>query len=76
MSLVSAHINLKQIMSPLVQQWFIYCLSHLSIHTFVDEGKITIDLFSVENEKIKSIIKDFLIVNAFSIDGYNWTRGN
>jgi S-adenosylmethionine/arginine decarboxylase-like enzyme len=29
--------------------------SHLSIHTFVDEGKITIDLFTcslgVENEK-------------------------
>jgi S-adenosylmethionine decarboxylase proenzyme len=32
--------------------------SHLSIHTFVDEGNITIDIFtcslSVENEKIKS----------------------
>jgi S-adenosylmethionine decarboxylase len=41
----------------------IYLLSesHLSIHTFVDEEKITIDLFtcslSIENEKIKSIIK-------------------
>ncbi len=37
----------------------IYLLSesHLSMHTFEDEGKITIDLFtcslSVENEKIK-----------------------
>ena len=54
--------------------------SHLSIHTFVDEGKITIDLFtcslSVENEKIKSIIKDFFVVNAFSIDAYYFTRGN
>ena len=37
--------------------------SHLSIHTFVDEGKITLDLFTcslgVEYDKIKSIIKDF-----------------
>ena len=54
--------------------------SHLSIHTFVDEGKITIDLFtcslSVENEKIKSMIKDYFVVNAFSIDAYYFTRGN
>ncbi len=54
--------------------------SHLSIHTFVDEGKITIDLFtcslSVENEKIKSIIKDYFAVHAFSIDSYYFTRGN
>jgi S-adenosylmethionine decarboxylase len=38
--------------------------SHLSIHTFVDEGKITLDLFTcslgVEYDKIKSMIKDFL----------------
>ncbi len=60
----------------------IYLLSesHLSIHTFVDEGKITIDLFtrylSIENEKIRSIIKDYFIVNAFSIDAYYFTRGN
>jgi S-adenosylmethionine/arginine decarboxylase-like enzyme len=55
--------------------------SHLSIHTFVDEGKITIDLFtcslSVENEKIKSMIKDyFCCKNTFSIDAYYFTRGN
>ena len=54
--------------------------SHLSIHTFVDEGKITIDLFtcslSVENEKIKEIIKDYFVVNAFRIDTYYFTRGN
>ena len=54
--------------------------SHLSIHTFVNEGKITIDLFtcslSAENEKIKSIIKDYFNVNAFSIDAYYFTRGN
>ena len=54
--------------------------SHLSIHTFVDEGKITIDLFtcslSVENEKIKDIIKDYFVVNAFRIDAYHFTRGN
>ena len=54
--------------------------SHLSIHTFVDEGKITIDLFtcslSIENEKIKDIIKDYFVVNAFRIDAYYFTRGN
>ena len=54
--------------------------SHLSIHTFVDEGKITIDLFtcslSVENEKIKDMIKDYFVVNAFRIDAYSFTRGN
>ena len=60
----------------------IYLLSesHLSIHTFVDEGKITIDLFTcslgVENEKIKSIIKDCFDVNALNIDAYHFTRGN
>ncbi len=39
--------------------------SHLSIHTFVDEGKITLDLFTcslgVETDKIRSIIKDFFL---------------
>ena len=54
--------------------------SHLSIHTFVDEGKITIDLFtcslSVENEKIKDMIKEYFVVNAFRIDAYYFTRGN
>jgi S-adenosylmethionine decarboxylase len=46
--------------------------SHLSIHTFVDEGKITLDLFTcslgVETEKIKSIIKDCFEVNALNIE--------
>ena len=54
--------------------------SHLSIHTFVDEGKITLDLFTcslgVENEKLKSIIKDYFEVNALNIDAYYFTRGN
>ena len=54
--------------------------SHLSIHTFVDEGKITLDLFtcslSIENDKIRSIIKDYFIVNALSIEAYYFTRGN
>jgi S-adenosylmethionine decarboxylase len=60
----------------------IYLLSesHLSIHTFVDEGKITLDLFTcslgVENEKIKSIIKEYFEVNALNIDAYFFTRGN
>ena len=37
--------------------------SHLSIHTFVDEGKITLDLFTCslgDENANKSIIKDFL----------------
>ncbi len=54
--------------------------SNLSIHTFVDEGKITLDLFTcslgVENEKIKSIIKDYFDVHVLNIDGYYFTRGN
>ena len=54
--------------------------SHLSIHTFVDEGKIKIDLFTcalgVETEKIKDMIKDYFVVNAFRIDAYYFTRGN
>ena len=54
--------------------------SHLSIHTFVDEGKITLDLFTcslgVEIEKIKSIIKDYFEVNSLNIDAYYFTRGN
>ena len=60
----------------------IYLLSesHLSVHTFVDEGKITLDLFTcslgVENEKIKSIIKEYFEVNALNIDAYFFTRGN
>ena len=54
--------------------------SHLSIHTFVDEGKIALDLFTcslgVEIEKIKSIIKDYFEVNSLNIDAYYFTRGN
>ena len=60
----------------------IYLLSesHLYVHTFVDEGKITLDLFTcslgVENEKIKSIIKEYFEVNSLNIDAYFFTRGN
>ncbi len=60
----------------MVPQWFIYCLKVLSVH----EGKITLDFFtfslSVDNEKIKDIIKDYFIVNAFRIDAYYFTRGS
>jgi S-adenosylmethionine/arginine decarboxylase-like enzyme len=72
MSLVSAHINLKNDNVP-YGATMVYLLSesHLSIHTFVDEGKITIDLFtcslSVENEKTKSIIKDIFVVKTHSV---------
>jgi S-adenosylmethionine/arginine decarboxylase-like enzyme len=60
----------------------VYLLSegHLSIHTIVDEGKITLNIFTssfgVENEKIKKIIKDYFDVNALNIDAYYFTRGN
>ncbi len=54
--------------------------SHLSIHTFVGEGKIALDLFTcslgVETEKIKNIVKDYFEVHSFNIDAYYFTRGN
>ena len=53
--------------------------SHLSIHTFVDEGKITIDLFtcdiSVEDKKLKNIIGDYFGVSFLNMDTYYFTRG-
>ncbi len=81
MSLMSAHINLEKD-NVHYDATMVYLLSesHLSIHTFVDERKITLDLFTcslgVENEKLKDIIKDYFIVNAFRIDAYYFTRGN
>ena len=53
--------------------------SHLSIHTFVDEGKITLDLFtcdvSLEDRNIKKIICDYFSINMFNVDMYYFTRG-
>ncbi len=53
--------------------------SHLSVHTFVDEGKITLDLFScdisLEDKKIKNIIGDYFNVSFLNIDMYFFTRG-
>ena len=53
--------------------------SHLSIHTFVDEGKVTIDLFScdisLDDRKIKEIISDYFCVSFLNIDMYYFTRG-
>jgi S-adenosylmethionine/arginine decarboxylase-like enzyme len=52
----------------------IYLLSesHLSVHTFVDEGKVTLDLFtcdvSLDNRNIKKIICDFFYISAFNVD--------
>ena len=59
----------------------IYLLSesHLSVHTFVDEGKITLDLFtcdvSLEDRHIKKIICDYLGVSFLNVDMYFFTRG-
>ena len=54
--------------------------SHLSIHTFVDEGKVTIDLFTcgwgAEDGKLKEIIKEYFDVSILNIDAYYFTRGN
>ncbi len=42
--------------------------SHLSIHTFVDEGKISIDLFTCglgnDFDKLRYIIRDYFDVNV------------
>ena len=59
----------------------IYLLSesHLSAHTFVDEGKITLDLFtcdvSLEDRHIKKIICDYLGVSFLNVDMYFFTHG-
>ena len=56
--------------------------SHLSIHTFVDEGKVTIDLFScdmaVDFGQLKNIniICHRFEVNSFNIDMTYFTRGS
>ena len=54
--------------------------SHLSIFTFVDEEKITLDLFScslaIDDAKFKQIIKDYFEVNSLCLDAYYITRGN
>ena len=59
----------------------IYLLSesHLSVHTFVDDGKITLDLFtcdvSLEDRNIKKIICDHFSISTFNVDMYYFTRG-
>ena len=53
--------------------------SHLSVHTFVDEGKITLDLFtcdiSLDDKNLKNIIGDYFGVSFLNIDMYFFTRG-
>ncbi len=53
--------------------------SHLSIHTFVDEGKITIDLFtcdvSLEDRVMKDIVCDYFNISFLNIDMSHLTRG-
>ncbi len=52
----------------------------LAIHTFVGEGKVTIDLFTcglgAEDGKLKEIIKDYFDVSILNIDAYYFTRKN
>ena len=53
--------------------------SHLSIHTFVDEGKIALDLFtcniSLDDRNIKRMICEYFDVSALNVDMYYFTRG-
>ena len=53
--------------------------SHLSIHTFVDEGKITLDLFtcdvSLDEKNLKNIVGDYFGVSFLNIDINYFTRG-
>jgi S-adenosylmethionine/arginine decarboxylase-like enzyme len=53
--------------------------SHLSIHTFVDEGKIAIDLFtcdvSLEDRIMKEIVCDYFNISFLNIDMSHFTRG-
>jgi S-adenosylmethionine decarboxylase len=52
--------------------------SHLSIHTFVDEGKITLDLFtcniSLDDRNIKRMICEYFDVSFLNLDMNYFTR--
>ena len=54
--------------------------SHLTLHTFTDQGKMTIDLFTCcyDNHIIglKNLIKQFFDVSVLSIDASHFTRGS
>ena len=54
--------------------------SHLSIHTFVDEGKITLDLFtcniSLDDKNIKRMICEYFDVSFLNLDMNYFTRGS
>jgi S-adenosylmethionine decarboxylase len=53
--------------------------SHLSIHIFVDEGKITLDLFtcdiSLDDKSIKRMICEYFDIGFLNIDMNYFTRG-
>jgi len=54
--------------------------SNLTIHTFVDDGKITLDLFTcnlgIMFEKLKMIICDYFEINQLCVTSYHFTRGD
>ena len=54
--------------------------SHLSIHTFVDEGKITLYLITcdinLEDRYLKKKIVNTLVSVFLNIDAYYFTTGN
>ncbi len=54
--------------------------SHLSIHTIVDEGKITLHLFtcniSLDDRNIKRMISEYFGVSFLNLDMNYFTRGS
>ncbi len=58
---------------------YLFSESHLSVHTFVDKGKITLDIFtcdvSLEDRNIKKMICDYFYVSGLNVDMYFFTRG-
>jgi S-adenosylmethionine/arginine decarboxylase-like enzyme len=59
---------------------FLLSESHLSIHTLVDEGKISLDLFTcglgTDFDKLRYIRRDYFDVNILCINSYYFTRGD
>jgi S-adenosylmethionine/arginine decarboxylase-like enzyme len=52
--------------------------SQLSVHTFVDEGKITLDIFTCDvslDDRNINFFFNYFNISSFHIDMYFFTRG-